>query len=193
MTTSAHIAEDPNYTSNRISRLTQQVSLRLATAAAGIVAVGIGTGYLAFLHRSPMREAHVPGSSAWPEQLITAVAACVLYAVARRRRRRFGRNNGRLLLLAPLGKSAATRLMATTRQASWRSVVALPLLALIGYNFWRCGWQVTNGLDPNFTVNAWGGPTYLGAMACHYLDGALLIAASARLLDKILLPIGAAS
>ena len=69
---------------------------------------------------------------------------------------------------------------------------ALPPLAVIGYSFWRVGEQVTGGLDPNFTVNAWGGPTYLGAMACHYLDAALIIAVSAWLLDKILLPAAAA-
>ena len=35
-------------------------------------------------------------------------------------------------------------------------------------------------------VNAWGGPTYLGAMACHYLDIALIVGFSGWLLDKIL-------
>jgi hypothetical protein len=39
----------------------------------------------------------------------------------------------------------------------------------------------------NFTVNAWGGPTYLGAMVCHYLDLLVLMAAAAWLLDEILL------
>jgi hypothetical protein len=76
--------------------------------------------------------------------------------------------------------------MATMRQASWRSAAALPPLALIGYSFWRVGEQVIGGLDPNFTANAWGGPSYLGAMACHYLDAALMIAVGAWLLDKIL-------
>ena len=41
------------------------------------------------------------------------------------------------------------------------------------------------GLDPDFTANAWG-PTYLGAMACHYLDIALVVGVSGWLLDKIL-------
>jgi hypothetical protein len=45
-----------------------------------------------------------------------------------------------------------------------------------------------SGRDPNSTVNAWGGPTYLGAMACHYLDCCVLMAAAAWLLDRILLP-----
>jgi hypothetical protein len=72
------------------------------------------------------------------------------------------------------------------RQLTWRFLAALPVLTVIGYSFWRVGEQVTAGLDPNFIVNAWGGPTYLGAMACHYLDLALIIAVSAWLLDKIL-------
>lgn len=41
-------------------------------------------------------------------------------------------------------------------------------------------------LDPNFTVNAWGGPSYAGAMACHYLDLFLLAAGAAWLVDCIL-------
>ena len=145
------------------------------------------TGVIEYLHRSPIREAHLPGTSAWTPHLVAAAVACALYGVARwRHGRRFGRGSGRLLLLAPLGKSAASRLMATTRQVSWRSAAALPPLALIGYSFWRVGEQVIGGLDPNFTANAWGGPSYLGAMACHYLDAALMIAVGAWLLDKIL-------
>jgi hypothetical protein len=112
--------------------------------------------------------------------------AFALYGVASsRHRRRFGPGSG-WLLLSPLGAIAASRLMATMRQTSWRTVAALPPLAFIAYGFWRIGEQVTAGLDPNFTVNAWGGPTYLGAMACHYLDCLLIIAACAWLLDRIL-------
>jgi hypothetical protein len=46
--------------------------------------------------------------------------------------------------------------------------------------------QLTGGLDPNFTVNAWGGPSYAGAMACHYLDLFLLAVGAAWLIDRIL-------
>ena len=192
MTNSAPVTSAADNTSNAISRITRQISPRLSASAAAIAAAGIATGFIQYLHRSPIREAYVPGTSAWAQQLIVAVAACALYGVARwRHGRRFGRGSGRLLLLAPLGRSAASRLTATMRQVSWRSAAALPPLAVIGYSFWRVGEQVTGGLDPNFTVNAWGGPTYLGAMACHYLDGTLIIAVSAWLLDKILLPAAA--
>ncbi|MDR3035700.1 MAG: hypothetical protein LBV78_21810 [Kitasatospora sp.] len=193
MTKNAHIAHEAGNTINAISRTIRQISPRLAAATVGLAAVGVVTGLVRYLGRSPIRAAHLPGTSAWAQHLIAAAVACALYGLARwRRGRRPGGGRGRLLLLAPLGNSAASRLMATLRQVSWRSAAALAPLGLIGYSFWRVGEQVTAGLDPNFTVNAWGGPSYLGAMACHYLDAALIIAASAWLLDKILLPAAAA-
>jgi hypothetical protein len=188
MTNNAHIAGQADSTSNPVFRITRQLSPRLAAAAAGLVSVGIATGLIRYLQRSPIREAHVPGTSAWVPQLTAAAVACALYGVARwRHDRRFGRSSERLLLLAPLGRSAASRLNVTMRPLSWRSAAALPPLTVIAYCCWRAGEQVTGGLDPNFTVNAWGGPTYLGAMACHYLDITLIIGVSAWLLDLILL------
>jgi hypothetical protein len=69
----------------------------------------------------------------------------------------------------------------------------VPPAGLFLYCFYRGGLQVIGGLDPNSTVNAWGGPTYLGAMACHYLDAVVLMGAAAWLLDRILLPDAATS
>lgn len=187
MTNNAAIAHEADNIGNAVSRMSRQISPHLSAAAAVITAVGIVTGVIEYLHRSPVREAHLPGTSAWTPHLVAAAVASALYGVARwRHGRRFGRGSGRLLLLAPLGKSAASRLKVTMRQVSWRSAAALPPLALIGYSLWRVGEQVIGGLDPNFTANAWGGPGYLGAMACHYLDAGLMIAVGAWLLDKIL-------
>lgn len=165
----------------------RRLSPFLSFSAAGLIGLGILTGLIAYLNRSPAREAHVPGTWAWPQHLVLAAVACALYGIARWRRVRRPGRGARLLLLAPLGRPAASRLRATTRPVSWRTAAALPPLALIAYGFWRTGEQVTAGLDPNSTVNAWGGPTYLGAMACHYLDGGLIIAACALLLNWILL------
>ena len=187
MTNKADTVSRASNASGVISPVTRQISPLLTVAAAGVTAVGIATGFIRYLDRSPVRESSAPGTSAWGQQLAVAAVACALYGVARwRHGRRFGRGSGRLLLLAPLGGNAAARLTAAARQASWRNAAALPLLVVIGYCCWRVGEQVTAGLDPNFTANAWGGPTYLGAMACHYLDAALLIAASGWLLDQIL-------
>ena len=160
----------------------------LSASAAGMFAVGVASGLDRYLNRSPIREVHIGGTAAWTQHFIVAAVCCAAYGYAVWRRRRAGARGGRPLLLAPLGKTAAARLIATLRQASWRTIAALLPLGMIAYGFWRAGEQVTAGLDPNFTVNAWGGPTYLGAMACHYLDGGLMIAACAWLLSKILLP-----
>jgi hypothetical protein len=187
MATNAHTAAGASNASSVIPPAIRQISPLLTVSAAGIAAVGVATGFIRYLDRSPIRESAAPGASAWGQQLAVAAVACTLYGVARwRYNRRFGRGSGRLLLLAPLGRDAAARLTAAARQASWRTAAAIPPLALIGYCCWRFGEQVTAGLDPNFTANAWGGPSYLGAMACHYLDIALIIGASGWLLDKLL-------
>jgi hypothetical protein len=171
-----------------VSKTIRQVSPLLSATALGFVAAGVFAGLVSYLHRSSVREAYTPGTSAWIQHLAVAALACALYAVARwRHGRRPSHGTRSLLLLAPLGRGAASRLAATMRQRSWRSVAALPPLAMIGYGFWRIGEQITGGLDPNFTVNAWGGPTYLGAMACHYLDSGLIIAACAWLLNRVLI------
>jgi hypothetical protein len=50
---------------------------------------------------------------------------------------------------------------------------------LMAYTPLRAGEQVLAGLDPDFVRDAWGGPSYLGAAAAHYLDGALMFLAAA--------------
>jgi hypothetical protein len=161
-----------------------QISPLLTVSAAGVTAVGIATGFLRYLDRSPIRESSAPGASAWGQQL--ARGGCLRCTASPGGGRPPVRPRQRAAAAArPLGRNAAVRLTAAARQASWRIAAAIPLLAVFGYCCWRVGEQVTAGLDPNFTANAWGGPTYPGAMACHYLDIALIIAASGWLLDEI--------
>jgi hypothetical protein len=175
-------------------RILRQMSLPLTVLPAAVFAGGVGAGLISYLDRSPARETFVPGSSAWWQHLGVAVLALALLAAGQwRHRRRFGPRSGRLWLLSPFGKAAARRVARTASGAPGRVVLALLPALLFGYGFWRAGEQVIGGLDPNFTVNAWGGPTYLGAMACHYLDLLLLLAAAACLIDKILLPAPAAT
>jgi hypothetical protein len=134
---------------------------------------GVVYGLLEFLQRSPIRREHVAGSAAWGQQLALALGTIVILSVAQaRHRRRFGPRSGRLWLLAPFGRHAARRVARTLgfgNEAAQpgRLLLALPAAALFLFCFWRAGVQVTGGLDPNFTVNAWGGPSYAGAMACH--------------------------
>jgi hypothetical protein len=178
-----------------IHRMTRYLSLPLCTIASAEFVLGMANGLVRYLGRSPVRETFVPGSSAWWQQGVVAALALLAVAVItwRRRRQPAGQRGGPLLL-APLSRRAARRVAATFRLAArepgaaGRLLLALPLAALFYYGFYRAGLQVTGGLDPNFTVNAWGGPSYAGAMACHYLDLLVLMAAAAGLLDKLLAP-----
>ncbi|MGW4774914.1 hypothetical protein ACWEO2_43675 [Nocardia sp. NPDC004278] len=162
----------------------------LVTIAAVSFAAGIVSGGVSYADRSPHREAHVAGTAAWWPHLVLFVLAVAFTVVVLRRRTR----SHDLLLLAPVGSRAAQRFGRTLLSAGRHPTAALRLLiglvptAMLVYGAWRIGDQILGGLDPNFTVNAWGGPSYLGAMACHYLDGALIMAASAGLLNLLLLP-----
>jgi hypothetical protein len=153
---------------------------------------GVWYGLVEFLQRSPVRQVHVAGTAAWGEQLAIALATIVIVGVVQtEHRRRFGPHSGRPWLLAPFGRPAAQRIgralgFGGQRAQPVRLLLALPAAALFLFCFWRAGVQVTAGLDPNFTVNAWGGPSYLGALACHYLDLFLLSAAAAWLMDRVL-------
>ncbi len=176
-------------------RALRHLSPSLAVLAAAAFAGGVAAGYISYLHRSPVLHKHIPGAAAWPQQPVVAVLAGALFGYAYWRHHRTpGRRDEPAWLLSPIGKPAARRLARTMRSglsgpsASGRAVLALALAWLFLYGFYRAGDQVTAGLDPNFTVNAWGGPTYAGAMACHYLDLLVLMGAAAWMLHLILLP-----
>lgn len=169
-----------------------QLSGPLTALVGSAFVSGVIYGLLEFLQRSPIRREHIAGSAAWPQHLALALGAIVILSVAQaRHRRRFGPRSGQLWLLAPLGRHAALRVaralgFGDEAAQPGRLLLALPAAALFLFCFWRAGVQVAGGLDPNFTVNAWGGPGYAGAMACHYLDLFLLAAGAAWLMDRIL-------
>ncbi|MFG1793262.1 hypothetical protein [Nocardia sp. NPDC049149] len=163
----------------------------LVSIAAISLTAGIVVGGLAYLDRSPQRAPYVDGTAAWAPHIVLLLLTAVGVTVLVRRR---GADAVLFMLLAPLGPTAARRLTTTVASilrhptALLRLLLGVLPLAMLVFGPFRIGVQMLGGLDPNFTVNAWGGPTYLGAMACHYLDAALLMAAAAALLNKLLLP-----
>jgi hypothetical protein len=167
----------------------------LAAASASAFVSGLCAGLIGYLDRSPVREHHSADTSAWGVHIGLFVLAAALTLVGLRRlrdaRARAGRSGepGPLGPLAMIGARAGIRLKATLRagQVS-RILLAAALVLLIAYGWFRAGMQVLGGLDPNFTANAWGGPSYPGAMFCHYLDGGLIMAACAKLLNWIMIP-----
>jgi len=179
----------------RDRRALRHLSPLLVVVATAVFAGGVAAGYISYLHRSPVLQKQIPGAAAWWQQLIVAVLAGAAFGYAYWRHHRTPRRPGEPpWLLSPIGKPAARRLARTARSGLGepsglgRAVLALALAGLFLYGLYRAGEQVTAGLDPNYTVNAWGGPTYIGAMACHYLDLLVLMGAAAWMLHLILLP-----
>ncbi|MEV0251699.1 hypothetical protein AB0H76_34275 [Nocardia sp. NPDC050712] len=170
------------------TRIRSRLSAPLVAITVASFAAGVVSGGIHYLQRSPHREMHVDGTAAWGPHLVLLVLAVIAFGVVRRRTHSDAR-----FLLAPVSAAASKRLVHTLSAvfrhptALLRLLLALVPVALLVYSPWRIGMQILAGLDPNFTVNAWGGPSYLGAMACHYLDAVLLMAAAAGLLNLLLL------
>jgi hypothetical protein len=182
--------ENPRY---RLSRVT-------VTVFTVLLAAGVAEGAADYARRSPRIEQHVAGTNAITVHLVlAAVAAAVVTGIQVRRSRQPARRRGPSPWAAPFSVTAASRLGRTIRLAAGpslpnlaRAVAAVPLVLAALYTPFRMGLQISSGLDPNQTINAWGGPTYLGALLAHYLDGMIGFYAAALLLSRLLLPVAAA-
>jgi hypothetical protein len=177
--------ENPRYP---LSRLT-------LTVFAALFLAGIAEGAVEYAHRSPRMERHVPGTDASTVHVLLAVAAAAAAISIQARRSRRPALRGRSPWAAPFSASALARLRRTIRAARMpsipnlaRVIAAVPLVLVLLYTPFRMGQQITGGLDPNATVNAWGGPTYLGALLAHWLDGIVGFYVAAFLLNRLLLP-----
>ncbi|MGX6607899.1 hypothetical protein ACWKSP_38105 [Micromonosporaceae bacterium Da 78-11] len=160
----------------------------VVTATVSAIA-GLATGVAVYLHRADQSEPHVAGTEAWLPHLVVLAVVATWFAVASRRS-----PSGWKVIFAPVGRPITARIRATFR-SGFHPLILLRCLAvaflvlLEVYMAWRIGEQVFAGLDPNFTSNAWGGPSYLGAMFCHYLDGALLYPICHLLLRSVTVPV----
>ncbi|MET8266216.1 hypothetical protein ABZU92_19730 [Micromonospora arida] len=167
-----------------------QLSRPAVITAAVSATAGLATGVAVFLHRSEQIEPHVNGTSAWLPHLVVLAIVATWFTVASRRS-----PFGWMVIFGPVGRPITARIRATFRSGFHplillRCLAAAFLVLLEVYMAWRIGEQVFAGLDPNFINNAWGGPSYLGAMFCHYLDGALLYPICHVLLRKVTVPAG---
>ncbi len=152
---------------------------------------GVVAGIFIYIHRSPVVEEQVPGANAIPAHILLAFVAVALFIGLPRLR--LAKQAPYSIWVAPFSQSSLDRFKQTMRLRSGvppgniaRAVLAGLLSILLLYNFFRAGGQPIGGLDPNFTTNAWGGPSYLGAMLAHYLDGVYLFYVEALLLNLVL-------
>ncbi|WP_341267961.1 hypothetical protein [Gordonia malaquae] len=175
-------------TSTRLSRSS-------AAAFGTLFTAGLVQGAVLYAGRPADPGPHVAGTAAWWPHLALAAVTAVVAVSVYVHRRQAGRRGPVVLL--PLGARAHRRVRRTLheiRRRPARGVATAALVALILYGAFRIGLQFVAGLDPSFTVDAWGGPTYIGALAAHLLDAVALMSAAAWALDKIMLdepfPIG---
>jgi hypothetical protein len=185
-----HRPESPRPRPNRLSWLT---AAALAFIAAFLI--GIVQGAVEYAHRSAVPEPHGAGTNAIAIEVLVAIAAAATVLVIEVGRSRRAGGRGPSPWLAPFSASAAARLGRTLRFAQGlsavnvaRFLVTVPLVLALAYAPWRLGAQIIGGLDPNATVNAWGGPTYAGALLAHWLDVIVGFYAAGLLLSRLLLP-----
>jgi hypothetical protein len=148
-----------------------QLSRPAVAVAVVSLAVGLLSGVRWYLGRSDQVERQVPGTEAWIPHAVVALVVAIWFGVAALRS-----PLGLRVVFGPLGRPIAARIAATFRTMNpLRWLVVAFLVFFEAYLCWRIGEQVFAGLDPSFVHNAWGGPSYAGAMLCHYLDSALLL------------------
>ena len=81
----------------------------------------------------------------------------------------------------------------SSRHTSRRLLLGLPAgllltvcAALVWFTPLRAGLQVFAAFDSDFTRDAWGGPSYLGASLAHWMDGVLIFYAASALIRALL-------
>jgi hypothetical protein len=157
--------------------------------------IGVAEGAAQYARRSSAIVRHVAGSNAITIHVVLAIAAAAAVIGIQAGRRRRPAERGPSPWAAPFSASALARLSRTIRFAHGlslrnlaRVIATVPLVFVLLYAPFRMGQQITSGLDPSATVNAWGGPTYLGALLAHWLDSIVGFYAAAFLLSYLLLP-----
>jgi len=195
MTTTARVERD-DHTPLRSERRRFRLSRFTAVALAALFGLGIAKGAAEYAQRSATVQAQVAGTNAIAVHLVIAVVAAAFVVAVQVRRSRQPGGRSPSPWAAPFSARAAARLGRTLRFADgWsfknaaRALAAVLLALVVAYAPARMGAQVIDGLDPNNTVNAWGGPSYPGAMLAHYLDALVGCYAACFLLGRVLLPL----
>jgi hypothetical protein len=182
----------------RPENLQHQPSRLSVTVLLALFLIGVVEGAVEYAHRPPVTGRHVAGANAITVQVVLAIAAAAAVISIQARRSRRPARPGYSPWAAPFSASAVARLGRTIRfahplspQNLARVMATVPLVLVLLYIPFRMGAQITGGLDPNATVNAWGGPSYLGALLAHWLDCLVGFYVAAFLLSHMLLPAAA--
>jgi hypothetical protein len=151
--------------------------------------IGLASGAVSYAHRSPVIEQRTVNATANEIEIgVAIVAAAIVVAIQLWRSRNPGRR-GPSPWLAPFSARAAARVSGAFRSsaggATLRALPAVLLILVMLYMPWRMGSVLTGALDPNAVVNAWGGPTFTGAVLAHWMDAIIAFYAAAFLLGRL--------
>lgn len=164
------------------------VSPPLTIIAVITVALGLVLGVLNQRGRGDQVADHRPQDNAIAPHLVIGalvLAAAVILTVVTRSLR---------WIWTPVSGRTGARIRATFGQVAesptgvLRSAAVVALAVFVLYLLLRMGLQATAGLNPGFTVNAWGGPTRLGAFAAHGVDALACIGLACAVGHLVLRP-----
>lgn len=169
------------------------LSLPLVAVTVVFFVAGVVVGLVVADPNSQVPE-NDPPLNAWPMHIVvTVIVAVVVAAWVWRALRRTGRGPD---LLAPWRARAAHRLAATAASvtrggvatrggALVRAIVVLLGTLLLIYLVFRLGFQFGLIGDESQVVNAWGGPTYIGAFYAHLIDSVALALVALTVVDLL--------
>jgi hypothetical protein len=186
------------HTTQRPVTIPYRFSRRTGAAVLALFLIGIAEGTVEYARRSHVIKTHAPGTNAITIHVALAIALAATVISVQVWRSRHPARRGHSPWAAPFSASALARLGRTIRSAGngspqniLRALTMIALLVVQAYWPLMMGQHLTADLDPNHTVNAWGGPSYLGAVLAHWLDGIIAFYAIGFLPSRILLPLTA--
>ena len=156
--------------------MTKYISKTSVGICAGIFGLGVLQGWSMYGHRSAVIDKHVVGSNAWGVHILLALILIALIGLSVFYHRKAARTPY-IIWLSPFTKTALERVKNTillkrgvTAGNVIRGFIVAFLVITSLFFFFRAGMQVIGSADPNWDINAWGGPTRLGASLAHWMD-----------------------
>lgn len=172
----------------------KHISKLAITVCTVLFVLGIVAGWFVYQSRIPVRTLHVAGSNAILIHSYIALACSLALAISMFYHR-FAPKTPYSIWAAPFTKTALQRLKnvifmrdGINRYSIIRATIVAFLTIICLYYFFRAGMQLLAARDPNFTVNAWGGPGYLGASFAHWMDAAALFYAQSFIIYLLIKP-----
>jgi hypothetical protein len=165
-----------------------KLSSAIISAFVFVFAAGLGFGYYLYLNH-PAIKPNIPANNAIAIHLIIAACAVVTVTAIQLYRMRKHLHN---IWAAPFSERAFLRFKATiiprpVRLLSiLRALVSILLLIVMLFTPFRIGAQIGDALDPTLPINAWGGPSYIGASLAHSMDMIIFLYVAALILHIVM-------